>query len=330
MTRVPSFALRPSRLSYEQYESRLDFYARERWEGRGERFLYLPEEPPAHRMTGSRVFREGTREELRYPSRYAVRNPGLAEAFTAARANLDGYLYLWRHGGEPKRPLVLCLHGFAMGAPARAFRMFRIGVLYDLGLDVALFTLPHHGRRKEHRMLFDPYLQAQDAPLTIETVAQSVHDLHSAVLLLRALGYERMGAIGASLGGYTALLYATAANPLCFIFLVVPLVDLTAQMRPRRARLAFAPDANIESKSRQALQRVSPLDLEPVFDPEDICIVAHTGDRMCPIEHTRELVDRWRLPCFLQVVGGHWVYLDRDARGRAWYEWLGKKGFIQP
>jgi len=165
--------------------------------------------------------------------------------------------------------------------------------------------------------------------MTIETVAQSIHDLHSALLLLRQLGYRRIGAIGASLGGFTAALYATVSNPLDFIFLVVPMIDLGSQMQPRRGKTAFVPDHNLASKTRRALQTISPLSLELAFDPNNICIVAHAGDRMCPIEHARALVSRWKLPHLVEVTGGHWLYLDRDARGRAWYEWLQGKGFVE-
>jgi pimeloyl-ACP methyl ester carboxylesterase len=326
MTRIPDFMLRKSALSRDAYLERLRFYAE--WDDRTP-FFPRPDAAPHTERIESRPHGAGERLLLRYPSRFRGHNPALRDDLAREPNNQWGYLHVWRHDETASRPLVLCVHGFGMAGPTRGERMFKIGRLFDRGLDVALYHLPHHWRRSD-----DPphnrFLRPQDVPFTIEEWVRNVHDLHSAVLLLRSMGYERMGLIGASLGGLTGALYATGPAPLEFIFLVVPAVDLTSFLLPRASRMAFRPDGQVLDATRMALRRITPLSYAPLFDVARIAIVAHQGDRICPVEHTRELVARWQVPSYTEVVGGHWVYLDRAIRGRTWYAWLERMGFLPP
>lgn len=328
-TRFPDFMLEKCGFSRDEYLQRIAFY-RDRFLDRSERFLVLPDRAPEHEVMEERKFEDGVCRTISYPSRYPVQNPSVHEAFQRNPRNLTGYLHLWRHPGAEERPLVLCIHGFSMGHPAQARRMFRIKTLYRLGLDVALHTLPHHWRRARGVGLPRDIFRPHDLALALETWAQNIHDLHSANLLLRETGYRRIGAIGASLGGYTAALYAVFDAPLDFIFMTVPAADLSPQLMPRKSLFPFKLDAELLETSRQVLGLITPLHYRPAFDTANICVIAHQGDRICPIAHVRELVQGWSIPNYHEVIGGHWAYLDRDRRGRTWYGWLAQKGYIAP
>jgi hypothetical protein len=134
--------------------------------------------------------------------------------------------------------------------------------------------------------------------------------------------------VGASLGGLTTALYATRPSPVDFMFLVVPAADLTEVLAPRASRMGFPNDAEIESATRSAVRLITPARHTPHFDVSRIAVVAHQGDLICPVPYTRELVQRWRIEHYDEVVGGHWLVLDRKARGRAWYGWLERSGFL--
>lgn len=324
MARIPGFMLGRSSLSREAYLERLAFYADWR---EGVPFFPRPESAPQAERIEERPLAVGKRLLYRYPSRFSGHNPALREDLARSTSNQSAYLHLWRHGEKTARPLVLCVHGFGMEGPERAERMFRIGRLFERGLDVALYHLPHHWRRAESRYKSE-FLRPEDVPFTIEEWVRNVHDLHSAVLLLQALGHERVGLIGASLGGLTGALHATAPSPLEFVFLVVPAVDLTSFLLPRPGHMGFLPDAALLAATRAALHRITPLSYAPSIDANRIAVVAHEGDRICPVGYTRELVRRWQIPNYTEVVGGHWVYLDRKVRGRTWYGWLERTGFL--
>jgi pimeloyl-ACP methyl ester carboxylesterase len=318
--------LEKSRCTRGEYLEQLAFYASEKWSPQKRPFLKLPDTPPPIQISPPGAVSAGGFETVKYPSRYEVANPALADKYCRNTANLDAYLALWRRSPDSRRPLVLCIHGFLMGQPRRAERMFRIKSLLARGLDVALYIQPFHWKRaaRNRRPLFP---NPNDVPLTIETFAQNIHDLHAAVLLLRKLGYEKIGAIGASLGGYSAALYAAAGPAVDFIFTVVPAIDLSAFLQPRSGGFSFKIDELVRSQTRRALEVVSPLTYFPRYDVSKIAVVMHGGDKLCDPRFTRQWVERWKIPNFVEVAGGHWLYFDHRVRGKTWYGWLERMGF---
>lgn len=313
---------------HPEYLDELSFYSPEKWSGAGRQFLSVPGDAPEYHAedTGWSRKNDISIELIRYPSRYEVRNPRLREAFRKHSRNLDGYLVRWTHrDGSKKRPLVLCVHGLHMAEPKRAERMFRIWKLLSLGMDAALYIQPFHWRRSRGGRQY--LVNTNNVPYSIEAFGQNIHDLQSAVLLLKALGHDRIGLIGASLGGYTLALYSTVSPPVDFLFLVVPLIDLYDFIRPpggMRSRVAGGDAAGV----LEAVQVVSPLFNEPRFDRNRIKVVMHGGDMLCRAEYTRQWIARWSIPHVEEVVGGHWLFFDQRARGNAWYGWLRECGYL--
>jgi len=326
---VPDVTVKKSSLKREAYLRRLAFYDPDRWDGECNPFFYLPGEAPQSEIIETRPFLSGRCDLFRYPSRYLPRNPEVKEDFDHHKQNLWGYLHLWRHDDSKVRPLVIAIHGFMMGGPKKSRRMFKIDRLFGLGLDIALHTLPGHWRRSDNPA-FQRLLDPADVPLTVERLAQNVHDLHSARLLLAEMGYGKMGIIGASLGGFTAALYATVVtNGLDFMFLAVPAVAVTHYLKPRPSRFGFTIDEEMVRATERAQEICSPLYLKPRFDVGRIRVVAHAGDRVCDARQTRLWAQRWGIEDYVEVTGGHFLYLDRHARGDAWYGLLRDHGYIE-
>jgi pimeloyl-ACP methyl ester carboxylesterase len=314
-----------SQVGHDEYLSRLNFYSSVNWAEKS--FLYIPESVPHSEEEFVRTIKDGSVKVIKYPSRYLTRNPVMAGEFEKYMENQSGYLYIWRHDHDEDRPLVLCLHGFLMGTPRQATSMFKFGKLFSMGLDVALYVQPHHWKRTP-----DPRVQRllnqEDAPLTIETVGQNIHDLHSAVLLLKSKGYNKIGIIGASLGGFTAGLYATFNAPVDFMFMVVPAANFDHYLDPRKAKFSFKVDSKILSKTRDALKIIAPPNYKPAFNVEKISMVIHAGDRLAEANASREWIRKWNIANYVEVTGGHWLYFDRSSRAKAWYGWLKKMGYI--
>jgi pimeloyl-ACP methyl ester carboxylesterase len=238
MTRIPGFMVGRSDVTRETYLERLAYYAA--WPD-DIPFFPVPDVAPLGKELEEHPYGDGQRLLYVYPSRFAGHNPAMQEELRLDVHNRSAYVHVWRHGGNTPRPLVLCVHGFAMEGPARAERMFKIDRLFQQGLNVALYHLPHHWWRAERRGKSE-FLRPEDVPRTIEEWVRNVHDLHSGVLLLESLGYGRIGILGASLGGLTGALYATVRARVEFLFLVVPAIDLTSFLLPRPGHMSFPPD----------------------------------------------------------------------------------------
>lgn len=324
---VPDVTIRKTSLDREAYMRRLAFYDPDLWDPEQRPFFYLPDELPAAEVIETRPFLSGRCDLFRYASRYTPRNPEVSGDFLSRRENLSGYLHLWRHDDFTDRPLILIVHGFMMGGAKKARRMFKLDTLFQLGLDVALHTLPGHWRRcDDHR--FQWLLDPADVPLTVERLAQNIHDLHSAQLFLRDIGYEDIGIIGASMGGFTAALYATqvSAGP-HFVFMAVPAVTVTNYLKPKWFRFRFPVDDALVRATERAQELCSPLYLKPRYDVGRIRVIVNAGDRVCDVRDTRRWRDSWGIEDYREVTGGHFLYLDKRVRGEAWYGFLRERGY---
>ncbi len=323
-----------NRLARDEYLERLDFYDRYAPDASdGPSFFDgMPTCAPAHQVLGSRPFDDGEQVLLRFPSRYQVKNPALAPAVAALEENQSCYALLWRHDPRATRPLVLCVHGFQMGTPRRAMSMFKVRKLFSMGLDVALFFLPHHWRRapQPRAARKQNFVNLHDVPLTIEALGQTAHDLRSMTLLLRALGFSKQALIGASLGGYAVALHAVVDDSPDCVFAVVPSLRLDKTLQPRALKLGFFVDEAVRRATTRALAVVAPANYVPRMPPDDIGVVFHQGDRLTEAAYVREWVERWGIENVTSIPGGHWAVFDSRARGRAWYGWLERYGFRGP
>jgi hypothetical protein len=321
---------RRNSLSRDAYLARLEFYLDERFQRERRFFEGLPRSAPHYEVETSKAFGDGEELLIRYPSGYQPVNPALRDQVASFVPNRDGYLFLWRHDKKAPRPLVLCVHGFQMGNPERAMELFKVEKLFRSGVDVALFIQPHHWRRAEHpdNPFAQRFINPQDVPLTIEALGQALHDLRSSYRLLESLGYEKIGLIGASLGGYVCALHAVVdASPAC-VFVAVPALRLDRALNPRQRKLGFLINADVVRATRQALRIVAPVHYQPRMAVTDIRVVYHAGDGIADADYTREWIKAWNIPDVTVLNGGHWAVFDRKARGRAWYGWLAKYGFL--
>jgi predicted alpha/beta hydrolase family esterase len=306
------------------YERELDYYIENGHVDKPETFFTQPDRLPQYML--SRVHRPEY-ELIAYTSGYEVRNPFLRERFHSHTANRTGYLVLWRHG-DRGRKTVLCAHGFMLGDPPQAYRMFRVRKLFELGLDVALFIHPFHwmrapGSRASRRI----YLQPDDVGFMSECIRQSVHDLGNALAILKDQGAGEIGVIGASLGGYAAASFVGVSAEPVFAALMVPAVNFMRPLGPVGIPMRFPVDAVLAEKIRKVCGMTSPMNLRPMVPAENILVVTSRGDRVCPFESVRMLCEQWGLSRCHFRTGGHWLVFD-DTRGMAWYGFLRDMGFI--
>ena len=119
------------------------------------------------------------------------------------------------------------------------------------------------------------------------------------------------GAVGLSLGGYTAALLASLDEELACVIAGIPLADFT------RALFRHGPMLHIAEATRSGVEEgpvrrltsvVSPLDLTPLVPPERRYIFGATGDRLVPPDQVRDLYEHWDRPAMVWYAGGHLTF----------------------
>lgn len=261
-------------------------------------------EPRRPRVSGSE------RVRLTFESPYQPFNPAFAAEHATLTANRWTHTELWRHRRREPAATIVLLHGFGMGNPWLDATLLMAPAFFATGLDVALFTLPLHGRRAPADTRFSGQLFASPNLMRMnESMAQAAQDLAALVAWLRTQGDAPVGILGLSLGGYVAALMAALLPDLAF---VVPMVapvcfgDLAWRFMSRSARYRDRPEEVLGLNELQAAYRVhSPLTHAPRVPRERLLIVAGRGDRVVPPHHAHWLWEHWGYPRSMWFSGSH-------------------------
>jgi len=315
------------KISPDEYERQLDFYIDSGFIERPETFFTFPVEVPSYAVMEKKPYYDGECQVIRYKSGYEVKNPFIREHYDSFIGNRTCYLVRWTHG-DRKRRTVLCHHGYMLGNPRQARRMFRVDTLFNLGLDVALFIAPFHWKRRAGLLARRGiYLQPDNVVMTAECVGQNMHDLHGAFQILYAMETSEVGLIGASLGAYNTALFISLSDISSFGAMMVPAFNFSRPLDTDAARLPFETDDSMKEKMRSVWQFHSPLNFKPKIPVERILVVASKGDLVCPFNFTQDLCDSWGIGNRHFLSGGHWLIADKKERGRAWYRFIADMGF---
>jgi pimeloyl-ACP methyl ester carboxylesterase len=318
------------KISASDFEQELDFYLEQGFVDRPSSFFLSPDKTPDWIVAQVSDTKHSQRRQIRFQSSYIVKNPKVAPRYESHIANRTACIYLWSKAGPP-RPLVLCLHGFMLGDPDQALAMFRVKKLLDAGLDAALLIAPFHGNRSSSGKAGSRKAISPDDPaMTAEFVGQAQHDLACALEILRQMGAPGIGVIGASLGGYLAGQLASLeySKGVDFCALMVPGVSFEKPIGPDSFALPFSVNDRLKKKIHSVWNFHSPLNMELSMPKEKLLVVASTGDRLCPFVYTRKLCEKWGWPEHHFLDGGHWLMFSRAKRGKAWYNFLQRQGFI--
>jgi pimeloyl-ACP methyl ester carboxylesterase len=314
-------------IDWHAYAREIAFYHEQGYVDDPQTFFCLPAQIPACRIETQAPYHEGTYQVIAFPSLYEPKNPFVRQRYLSYSENRTGYLIRWIHGDKPRKT-VLCVHGFMMGSPREAERMFKVRTLFAMGLDVALCIHPFHWKRVVGpRAARSVYLTLGDAAFTNECIAQSVYDLDNSFSILKGIGASEVGMIGASLGGYVAGLYSCLRREPKFAALMVPALSFLRPMSPDMFYKRAPFDLAWRVHACRAADFHSPLNLRPQIPADNILVVASRGDKICPFDLVEQLTKRWELSRCYYCTGGHWLVFDA-LRGHAWYSFLREMGFI--
>ena len=221
--------------------------------------IYPERSPAPSRLLRAR---ELAAVDLRWRSKLVPHAPALAERWQRDEANR------WAHarilGGTQPRPVIVLIHGYMGGHLTVEERLWPLDQFDALGLDVALFVLPHHGPRSGRAALRRPLFPSPDARLTVEGLRQAVFDLRALINILRREGHPAVGMAGMSLGGYLTALMATLEPDLSFALPIIPLSCFATWYRDQGALIGHPELRRRHLEAIEALtQVVSPLARPP-------------------------------------------------------------------
>jgi hypothetical protein len=237
----------------------------------------------------------------------------------------------WTHDWQPTPATVIALHGFTMGDPRIDALVLMAQRWFNLGVDVAMVTLPFHGARAACTARFSgEAFGSWHVGALNEAVRQAVHDVSLVATWLRRQSDAPVGVTGLSLGGYVTALLAGLCPDLAFAIPVAPPVHLGVLpsrlysiSRYAREGAPFSP-AELEDAYRVH----SPLTYPLALPRERALIIAARGDRIVPPEQPYALWRHWRGADIYWFSGSHFAPFRRPAILAAGARHLRKLGIL--
>lgn len=282
-----------------------------------ERFFRPVPDPADLRLKRLGRLPGGVRHRLTFTSTYRTFDDSYQRVFDGFDGNQHNRVHLWRHAHTGGRPAAVLIHPWCGGYLEVEERLYRVRALYRAGLDVALFTLPFHGRRTPRQALFSGQLfPNRELQRTNEAFGQAAADLSVLLRWLRAEGRggrRPVGIAGMSLGGYAAAMMAGLDAELAFAVVIMApssLADGLWQMGRSSPAKEEAEQAGVTLADMRRVWAIHcPLVLPCLLPRRRLMLIWLRGDRVIPRVHALAQWEHWGRPEIRDHAGGHLLQL---------------------
>ncbi len=284
----------------EEVKRAVSFYRQQKYQSDPESYFLRPETLPDVSELGHCRLSSGEVVDIQFPSRYRPQQQEFTQEFDSNVENKMVHVRLWRHPEGCELGTIVALHGWRMGDSRLSALTLIPGYFFRLGLNVALVELPYHGKRAPSIAPRGSYFPSAHVVRTNEGFAQAIHDVRSFALWLESEGKGPIGALGLSLGGYLASLWASLDELSC-VMCISPMVDMAeVAMRligENRSLLSKKAVGFFDSLPQELLDEAfavhSPLSYRPKVAEEGRLILAGLADEIIPASQPERLSKHW-------------------------------------
>jgi hypothetical protein len=318
-----SVPARHYRRSSEELDAAIGFYDEQGWLDRPLGYFDTPPRPDRVEVRRRRWCGE-TVELLRFSSGWEPHpgEPG-RDRWLSFVENRVAHVTVFRHHDGP-RPWLIAAHGQGQGNVGDARRLRLLRVHRELGVNVALPTLPLHGKRRAG-LGWDAMFVSPVYPMNnVFGLAQSTWDVRRLLAWVRDdQEAPAVGLFGLSLGSFVCGLVGMLETDLACLIAVVPGGDLAASTRAHEPVLPSKRDAHrVVNDWRSTLVHhvVSPLSGPCLVPYHRRLVVAGLADQVATPAGTVLLWQHWQRPPIEWLPRGHLTI----GYGRAYVERLMK------
>ncbi|MFN8392242.1 MAG: alpha/beta hydrolase family protein [Bdellovibrionota bacterium] len=290
----------------------IEYYRSNNFAVRPSSFFRRPKELPKVCLSEPYPLEHGEIVDLMFQTHYVPRYKPFEKEYAAYSENQKVHARMWKHPPGQSLGTIVAIHGWFMGDQRVSALTLVPGFFFRLGLDVVLYELPHHGRRAPIGRPNTSLFPSADVPRTNEGFGQAIFELRSLAAWLEQENPNPVGAIGMSLGGYTAALWGSL-DKLAFVIPVVPLVSiadmvwkLVHELRNGDEGLKRLDLKGLDLDQLRAIYSVHcPLSYQPKTPLNRRMIIAGLGDPIIPASQPQMLWEHWNKPRIHWFEGGH-------------------------
>ena len=279
--------------------------------------------------------RGGQRLLLTFRSTYQTHDVDYGPLYARFVGNETNWVRYWTHR-QPGRPVVICVHTWCGGSLLLEEQTFAVRALFRRGFDVALVTLPFHGRRVPDQARFSGQIfPNRNLRRTNEGFGQAVADLR---LLMQWLRRERgcgpVGMIGMSLGGHVTALMASLPGDLAFAVPIVAPASIADVLwhhgAGRPGRLEAESVGFTLDDFRTIWSIHCPLSHRVRLPRERLLMVWGEADLVVPSVQQLALWEHWGRPAIRSFAGGHLLQVGWRGYWRWILRWLDGLELVGP
>jgi hypothetical protein len=231
--------------------------------------------------------------------------PGQA-SWSDAPENETVVLRVLRHDDDRSRPWIVVVHGADMGRTWDA-RMLRVAKMHEqLGANIVMPVLPHHGPRGGSRTRAS--FPSDDHVANVHGLTQALWDVRRTIAWVREQNPATIGLFGFSLGGCLGSLVACTESDIDAVVMGCPAADIVELVRVNtRPTLRAQPRlARMFAEASAAARPVTAVELAPQLPPERIALISAHADRLAdPVFQVGRLWHHFGKPELVGVDSGH-------------------------